>query len=97
MRFEIENNYYILPDDYQYTLAKYKGKDERGSDRYDYISYHSTPEKALQAYIRLAQNKALQDAPEGNLSDMVRIMKEQTDRLESIVKTAFLAITGGAA
>lgn len=93
MRFLIENNYYILPDECQYTLAKWKGKDDRGADRYDYLSYHSTPERALEAYIRLAQKKAIMDAPEGDLSDLVRIMKEETDRLESIVKSAFKAIT----
>lgn len=95
MRFEIENNYCILPDDYQYSLVKYKGKDDHGSDRYDYISYHSTPEKALDAYVRMQARKALQEAPEGDLSDMVRILKKETDRLESLVKKAFEAITGG--
>lgn len=93
MRFLIENNYYIIPDECSYTLAKLKGKDGKGSDRYDYLSFHSTPERALEAYIRLAQKKAIMSAPEGDLSDLVRIMKEETDRLESIVKSAFKAIT----
>lgn len=92
MKYEIENGYCIVPDDLQYTLALYKGKDDKGRDRIDYLGFYSTPEAALEGYIRLRSKKALQEGSGGDLRDMVRILLEETNRLESIVKTAFEAI-----
>lgn len=92
MRFEIEDNYCIVPDIMCYSLARYKGTDDRGADRYDYISYHSRPEQALDAYIQMQAKRALCEAPAGDLRDMVRILKEETGRLENIVKSAFKEI-----
>ena len=78
-----------MVDDLQYSLVLYKGKDDKGRERLDYIGFYSTPAAALNGYIQLRAKKALQEGNGGDLRAMANILKAEIDRLENIVKTAF--------
>lgn len=77
-RFRIEGDYYIIPENYDYALAKYMGKSKQGVDVYDFISFHNSIHQALNAYYKLNVRKTVMEAPDGTIHDLLDLLvKEQ--------------------
>lgn len=88
-KFEIEDGWYIIVENYDYAIGKYKGKDKRGTDNYDIIGYYATPEKALVGYVEYRQRMAMRQADTGDLRDMVSILSSERKRLLETIRRAF--------
>ena len=88
-KFEIEDGWYVIVENYDYAVGKYKGRGKDGSDRFDFIGYYATPEKALVGYIEYRQRMTLLQADTGELRDMVDILSSERKRLLETVRRAF--------
>lgn len=88
-RFKIEDDWYIIVENYDYAIGKYKGKDKKGKDVYNIIGYYATPEKALVGYVEYRQRMTLLQADTGELRDMVDILSNERKRLSETVRRAF--------
>ena len=95
-KFNIEDDYYIIVDEYSYNLARLKGVNEKGKQAWDTISYHGRPEQALDNYIQYKIREkflANEKADVGSLKDMVQMMAEENMRMRTVLKEAFDAIS----
>ena len=88
-RFKIEDDWYIIVENYDYAIGKYKGKDKKGRAMYNIIGYYATPEKALVGYIEYRQRMTMLQADTGDLRDMVDILSSERKRLLQTVRRAF--------
>lgn len=88
-RFEIEDGWYIIVENYDYAIGKYKGNDKKGRAMYNIIGYYATPEKALVGYIEYRQRMTMLQADTGDLRDMVDILSSERKRLLLTVRRAF--------
>ena len=89
-KFLIENDYYIVPLDNCYALAKYKGTRERHgkeSDDLDLLTFHSTVCGTLKSYIAIRQRKATAESRDGTIEDMMRILSSENERLSERLET----------
>lgn len=106
--YRIEGDFYIVVDDYNYSVAKHKGKKEirikgesKGTyDNYDFLSFHPDIIKALESYCRIAQKeKALSEdvtAKQAGASDIKELMinlSAETKRLADTLKSLEKLIT----
>ena len=88
-RFKIEDDWYIIVENYDYAIGKYKGEDKKGRAMYNIIGYYATPEKALAGYIEYRQRMTMLQADTGDLRDMVDILSSERKRLLLTVRRAF--------
>lgn len=88
-RFKIEDDWYIIVENYDYAIGKYKGKDKKGRAMYNIIGYYATPEKALVGYVEYRQRMTLLQADTGELRDMVNILSSERKRLLVTIRRAF--------
>lgn len=88
-RFKIEDDWYIIVENYDYAIGKYKGEDKKGRAMYNIIGYYATPEKALIGYIEYRQRMTMLQADTGDLRDMVDILSSERNRLLLTVRRAF--------
>lgn len=88
-RFKIEDDWYIIVENYDYAIGKYKGEDKKGRAMYNIIGYYATPEKALVGYIEYRQRMTMLQADTGDLRDMVDILSSERNRLLLTVRRAF--------
>jgi len=88
-RFKIEDDWYIIVENYDYAIGKYKGEDKKGRAMYNIIGYYATPEKALVGYIEYRQRMTMLQADTGDLRDMVDILSSERKRLLLTVRRAF--------
>ena len=88
-RFKIEDDWYIIIENYDYAIGKYMRTDKKGKDVYNIIGYYATPEKALVGYIEYRQRMTLLQADTGDLRDMVDILSSERKRLLQTIRRAF--------
>ena len=84
--FHIEDDWYLVPDEYSWNLAKkveFKGKD------FKTVGYCNSPENALQYFLKLKQSEVAQNASDGDLTDLMRILSSETNRLRERLKSVF--------
>lgn len=88
-RFKIEDDWYIIVENYDYAIGKYMRTDKKGKDVYNIIGYYATPEKALVGYVEYRQRMTMLQSDVGDLSDMVDILSNERKRLSETIKRAF--------
>ena len=88
-RFKIEDDWYIIVENYDYAIGKYMRTDKKGKDVYNIIGYYATPEKALVGYVEYRQRMTLLQANTGELRDMVNILSSERKRLLQTIRRAF--------
>ena len=98
IKFLIEDDYYIVIDEYSYNLARFMGTTEKKNkgktnDVLDTIGYFSSIEKVLSAYLELRQKNELKRAGEGTLQDLADIITAENKRLAETLRAAFRQVT----
>ena len=86
--FHIEKDFYLMVDECSFNIVQ-KSKTESGQIRNTTVSYHRTPEQAIESYLALAQRTALSETNEGTLKDMVDILVAENKRLQNTLKSLF--------
>ena len=96
-KFLIENDYYIVIDEYSYNLAQPNGymigRNGQRYETYKTIGYYSTIERALSAYLEISQREALNKAEEGTIADMMKILSSERERLGSRLVSLLQEVT----
>ncbi len=88
--FHIEDDWYIVPDQYSWNVAKYNGADKRtGRPMYEYLAYCTELEDALMFYLKLKQRETAVEAPDSEISELVGILKGEKERLASRLRRVF--------
>ena len=90
-KFHIEGDWYIVPDQYSWNLAR-KAKASKQKADWAEISYHPSPEKALKHYLRLKQLETAGKAGDGELNDLIDTLHAEHERLLPLLCTAFAKI-----
>ena len=92
-KFLIEDDYYLVADQYSWNIGRYlKENDKSGEPVLSYISYHKTPEQALQSYLSLRQKQSAIQADNADIRDLVDILSTENRRLQNVLKTAFSSV-----
>lgn len=88
--FHIEDDWYIIPDQYSWNVAQYTGKDKKtGRAMYDYAAYCTELEDALMYYLKLKQRETALEAPGSEISALVGILAGEKKRLATALRRAF--------
>lgn len=87
-KFHIEDDWYLVPDDYSWNLAR-KGNATRKKHEWAEITYYHDPESALNAYIAIRQRRTAGNAGDGTIKDLVDILYAENKRLSELLKNAF--------
>lgn len=88
--FHIEDDWYIIPDQYSWNLAKYNGTDKKtGRPMYEYIAYCTELDEALRYYLKLKQRETALEAPDSEISELVGILVGEKKRLATGLHRAF--------
>lgn len=83
-KFLIEGNYYIVPDEFSYNIAKKINK-KRGAE-YENIAFCSTPEDALRYYLRLKHGESAGRAGDGSIKDLIDTLTAETKKLSETLE-----------
>ena len=84
------DDWVIIIDDYNYTLARYKGirtKEGKEEPVYAQVSYFSSLESALNGFRRKLVREKLK-ASEFDLNEDIRVIKEINEKVSAEIKEA---------
>lgn len=84
------DDWVIIIDDYNYTLARYKGiRMKKGKEEpvYAQVSYFSSLESALNGFRRKLVREKLK-ASEFDLNEAIRVIKEINEKVSAEIKEA---------
>lgn len=89
--FHIEDDWYLITDDYSWNLAKrvIRTRDGKPSVEYKSELFYETPKQALKDYIAIRQREAAAVAPNGELTDLISLLISETTRLTDILKEVY--------
>ena len=90
-KFQIEGDWYLVPDEFSWNLAR-KVKTPQKTKEWAEITYHRSPQDALNHYFDLKQRETVRKAEDGTLKDLVDILSAENKRLSAILKTAFAEV-----
>lgn len=79
--FHIEGRWYLVPDETSWNLCELKKTPRTDSDWTSNITYHRTPEDALNFYIGKMRRKAAVEAGSGDLRELMDILSSENKRL----------------
>lgn len=89
-KFLIEDNYYLIPEQYDFAIGRLIGIRKDGGDNIDFLSFHKTIEGALNWYYA---DKARRTAGEGRgttiqdlLEDLIVEQKKTRETLEKLLR-----------
>lgn len=92
-RFLIEDDWYLIADENSWNIGKripHKGKGYMFTN----MTYHSSPQQALEYYLHKRQSKACLEAGNGTLKDMVNILSEINESVLTTIRQAFSDVYG---
>ena len=87
--FHIEGRWYLVPDDSSRNLCEMK---EKPRSRYDFtknVTFHRTPEQALNHYLHIRHRKLAISAPDGEIRDLLNILLAENERVSSSLKAVY--------
>ena len=87
--FHIEGRLYLVPDETSWNLCELKKTPRTDSDWTNNITYHRTPEDALNFYIDKMRRKAAVEAGSGDLRDLLNILLAENERASSALKSVY--------
>ena len=90
-RFLIEDDWYLIADENSWNIARRTGREKK---MFTDMTYHRTPEQALEYYLRKRQSKACLEAGNGTLKDMVNILSEINESVLTTIRQAFSDVYG---
>lgn len=90
-KFHIEGDWYLVPDEYTWNLCRKSYAEKRHSEWAE-ITYHRTPQDALNHYFDLKVQETARKAGDGTLKDLVDILSTENKRLSELLKTAFAEV-----
>lgn len=76
--FHIEDDWYLVPDQYSWNLAR-KSKKPSPKSMWAEMTYHRTQAEALIYYMEQKQRETAGNAKDGELSDLIDIFIERTE------------------
>lgn len=91
MKYLIEDNWYLVPDDYSWALGKHAGGFDKktGEPHVRLMTFHETPEQALNYYLRQKQREKAIDHTDGDLKDLIGIFIAERNRLADVLQNTF--------
>lgn len=87
-KFHIEGDWYIVPDQYSWNLAR-RAKKPTDKSEWAEMTYHSSVEAALRHYLRLKQAETAGKAQDGTLKDLIDNLTAERNRLSEALRNAF--------
>lgn len=90
-KFQIEGDWYIVPDQLSWNLAR-RSKTPSKKSEWAEMTFHRTPEDALKHYFHLKQRETAGKAEDGTIKDLVNIFSAENERLSELLKSAFLEV-----
>ena len=90
-RFLIEGNWYLVEDEFSWALAKPAGGTNKktGEILLRMVSFHSTPEEALNYYLRQKQRESAMNHTDGTIKDLIGILIAEKERLSDVLQNVF--------
>ena len=89
--FHIEGDWYLVPDEFSWNLCR-KLKTPQKKQTWAEITYHRTPQAALNHYLDIKVRETAGKAGDGTLKDLVNILAKENKRLSELLKTAFAEV-----
>ena len=83
-RVHIEDDWYLIPDEYSWNLCRRVKNPTKKKEFTDY-TYHATPEQALKHYQNMKQRKAIADGADCELREMIGILSSIQENLHASV------------
>lgn len=87
-KFLIEGDWYIVPDQYSWNLAR-RAKTPQKKSEWAEMTYHPSVEAALKYYFHLKLREQAGKAQDGTIKDLIDIFSAENKRLSEALKTAF--------
>lgn len=87
-KFHIEGDWYIVPDQYSWNLAR-RAKTPNKKSEWAEMTFHPSVEAALRHYLRLKQAETAGKAQDGTLKDLIDNLSAERNRLSAVLKSAF--------
>lgn len=87
-KFHIEGDWYIVPDQYSWNLAR-RAKTPNKKSEWAEMAFHPSVEAALRHYLRLKQAETAGKAQDGTLKDLIDNLSAERNRLSAVLKSAF--------
>jgi len=87
--FHIEGRWYLEPDESSWNLCELKEKARTSRDWTRNITFHRTPEQALNHYLHIRHKEVAQSAEDGELRDLLNILLAENERVSSALKSVY--------
>ena len=86
-KFHIEGDWYILPDQYSWNLAR-KTNSKKPKNMWTDITYHRTAADAMKRYCERQALLTAGNGRDGTVSDLADILTAENKRLSELLKSA---------
>ena len=91
--FHIEENWYLIPDELSWNLAKKVKEGTKQKAEYYGTTYHASPAAALLFYIEKRRREAAGNAGDGDLRDLLNILSSENKRLSDALSPVLELVT----
>ena len=85
-RFLIEDDWYLIADENSWNIARRTGREKK---MFTDMTYHRTPEQALEYYLHKRQSEACRRVSQGDLRTLVDTLSSEHERLSATLRAAF--------
>lgn len=85
-KFLIEDDWYLIADENSWNIARKTGREKK---MFTDMTYHRTPEQALEYYLRKRQSEACRRVSQGDLRTLVETLSSEHERLSATLRAAF--------
>lgn len=84
--FELEDGYILVPEQYDWALAKLTGyvRTDRQAEVIEYYTFHKDVPSALKAYHEMRLRQSAAEAMHGTIYDLVDILIEQQKKTQEL-------------
>ena len=88
-KFLIENDYYLVMDERSWNIARRTKDGTKNKAAFTDVTYHRSPEAALEFYLEKKQKEAAGNAKDGTLRDLLDILSSERKRLENTLRRLY--------